>query len=93
VETSGAPRFYDREGVPHCEWRGTSFRIVDVRGERFLMPLSVWERHEFRPGLMNALELSVRLFQEALERGVPFEDARYLLPEGSLSHLEFEGTI
>jgi thymidylate synthase ThyX len=57
------------------------------------MPLSVWERDEFRVELINALELAVKLFQQALERGVPFEDARYLLPEGSLSLLEFEGTI
>jgi hypothetical protein len=34
------------------------------------MPLSVWERNEFRGELINALELAVKLFQEALERGV-----------------------
>lgn len=93
MEGTGPPRFYEREGVPHCEWRGTHFRIVDVHGERFLVPLSIWERDEFRIHLLDALEGAVRLFQEARERDVPFEDARYLLPEGSLSLLEFEGTI
>ncbi|MPZ49978.1 MAG: hypothetical protein GEU75_11905 [Dehalococcoidia bacterium] len=57
------------------------------------MPVSIWAREEFRTELLQSLESAVKLFQEALERGVPFEDARYLLPEGSLSLLEFEGTI
>ncbi len=67
--------------------------MVDVAGERFLIPTSVWEREELRPTVERALEAAVQLFREALDRGVPYEDARYLLPEGTMSRLEFEGTL
>lgn len=93
MEGTGPPRFYEQDNTPYCEWRGTTFRVVDVRGERFLIPVSVWEREEFRAELLDSLAQAVKLFQEAMDRGAPFEDARYLLPEGSLSLLEFEGTI
>jgi thymidylate synthase (FAD) len=87
------PRFYTHEDELFCDWRGRSFRVIEVAGERFLVPASVWEREDLRPSIERALEAGVQLFREALDRGVPYEDARYLLPEGSMSRLEFEGTV
>ena len=91
--TDVKPRFYAQGDELFCDWRGDSYRVVDVAGERFLIPTSVWEREELRPTVERALEAAVQLFREALGRGVPYEDARYLLPEGTMSRLEFEGTV
>ena len=91
--TDEKPKFYSQGDELFCDWRGHSHRVVDVAGERFLVPVSVWEREELRPTVGRALEAAVQLFREALERGVPYEDARSLLPEGTMSRLEFEGTV
>jgi thymidylate synthase ThyX len=87
------PRFYTRDDELFCDWRGRSYRVIEVAGERFLVPTSVWGHLELRPSIERALEAAVQLLREALERDVPYEDARYLLPEGSMSRLEFEGTL
>lgn len=91
--TDEKPKFHTQSGELFCEWRGRPYRVVDVAGERFLIPTSVWEREELRPTIERALDAAVQLFREALHRGVPYEDARYLLPEGTMSRLEFEGTV
>jgi len=91
---NNVPKFYDRDGVPYCDWRGQSHLILEVEGERFLVPVALWEQNgRFRDRIVSTLATVVKLFKEAIDRGVPFEDARYILPEGSISRLEFEGVF
>ena len=86
------PRFFEEHGREYCEAGGRTFRVIDAGGQRWFMPVAILDSR-LRERVENVLESTGRLFAELLEKGVPIEDARKVLPAGAMMNLEFESTF
>jgi hypothetical protein len=87
-----APRFFPEDGDLFCEADRRVYRVIEVGNERFFVPVAAWDS-QFRERILGALEMAVSTFRDMLEAGVPFEDARKVLPGGAMTNLEFESTF
>lgn len=87
-----SPRFFSEEGVPYCEAGGRVYRIIEAGGQRWFIAVAAWKT-PFRGQILEALEAVATTFRELLEAGVPLEDARQVLPAGTMMNLEFESTF
>lgn len=58
------------------------------------MPETVWRAPaSVRTHWMRAYMAAWEAYQAACEEGVPYEDARYILPEGTVNYIQCEYTI
>ena len=51
------------------------------------LPSSVWDWYEKHQDAVRNLELALEAYDQMLRDGVPSEDARYILPEGTTSNI------
>lgn len=86
------PRFFTEEGIPYCQASGRVYRVIDAGGQRWFVPVAVWDS-PLRLEILAMLEQVATTFRAMLDAGVPLEDARQVLPAGAMMHLEFEATF
>ncbi len=86
------PRFFSQDNVPYCEAGARVYRIIDVGGQRWFVPVAAWDS-PFRSQILEALEKAATTFREILSAGIPLEEARQVLPSGAMMNLEFESTF
>jgi len=60
-----------------------SQRYVKLEEIDFIIPESIARDENLRREFQEALELCKRLYRKLIERGVPAEDARYVLPQAT----------
>ena len=59
----------------------------------FRMPESVWRNPELRPAWINALRAAHHAYNRAVDADIPYEDARYILPEGTTNFILCEYSL
>jgi thymidylate synthase ThyX len=59
----------------------------------FRMPESVWFRPSLRTAWINALRLAHNAYNFAVSEDIPYEDARYILPEGTTNFILCEYSL
>lgn len=58
------------------------------------MPETVWRAGgEVRRRWLDAYRFAWRAYKAACDEGVPYEDARYILPEGTVNYIQCEYTV
>jgi hypothetical protein len=59
----------------------------------FRMPESVWMDRELRSRWIHVVVQAHRAYAEAISRDIPYEDARYILPEGTTNFILCEYSL
>jgi len=59
----------------------------------FRMPESVWVNHGLREAWCNALSYIHDVYRQTIKEDIPYEDARYLLPEGTTNFILCEYSL
>jgi thymidylate synthase (FAD) len=59
----------------------------------FRMPESVWTDKSLRDRWIGVLRAAHRVYNEAIEQDIPYEDARYILPEGTTNFIMCEYSL
>lgn len=59
----------------------------------FRMPESVWMEPEVRRVWLNALVVAHQAYQKAIDWDIPYEDARYIVPEGTTNFILCEYSL
>lgn len=59
----------------------------------FRMPESVWMDQDARASWIYALTVAHQAYQDAIDNDVPYEDARYILPEGTTNFILCEYSL
>lgn len=86
------PKFFTEDGALCCEVGGRVYRVVEAGGQRWFVPIAAWDS-SFRSKILEALNEVGTTFAQMLAAGVPLDEARQVLPAGSMMNLEFESTF
>lgn len=70
----------------HCVYSVESQRYVSQNNAEFIIPPSI-KGTEMESSYMAACSVMMNNYESLLEKGIPKEDARYLLPESVSTHL------
>ena len=79
----GISRVTSHQLVRHriASYTQQSQRYVNVKGHSYVTPPTVLSRPEFLIKYQQAIESAHKLYCDMVEAGIPYEDARYILPQ------------
>lgn len=79
----GISRVTSHQLVRHrlASYTQQSQRYVNVKEHKYVTPPKVSARPEFLVSYQQAIEAAQKLYCDMVEAGIPYEDARYILPQ------------
>jgi thymidylate synthase (FAD) len=86
---SGISRVLTHQLVRHriASYLQMSSRDIDLSSTGFVMPPEIAKDHATKKAFLESIKNSCDSYRDLIEKGIHYEDARYLLPDGIETHI------
>lgn len=63
------------------DFNSKRYRLVKIRGRSYILPRSIADNSKIFAEFVRYVELSYKAYEKLISKGIPEEDARYILIE------------